>query len=137
MELKHTCEIREIMRRRGASTIYTNKHKTCRSIKCYRDEIKNPVGLVGELQEYVRDNGLIGVFEINHRPKRLMGRGWVPPRSITVRIPLERDRFVAASVPDRPAMIITDTVTSKQTTVPLFAFRDAMQVLNELFGEKS
>ena len=44
-------------------------------------------------------------------------------------------RFVASCHPDKPAMIITDTSTSKQATVPLFAYGEVRSTLYTLFGD--
>lgn len=86
MTLKHTREIRAIMREAGAATIYTNKHKTCRSLKCYQFDVKSVAGLVRKLKAYVADNNLIGVY-LHSSPTR---GGWCySAPSITVRIPLE------------------------------------------------
>ena len=89
MTLKHTLEIREIMRTYGANTIYTNKHKACRSIKCYQGEISNMSALLRALNKYNADNNLLGVRQINHKRKNTMRYYWCAPNSITVRIPLE------------------------------------------------
>lgn len=35
MELKPTRLVRKIMRKHGLITIFTNKYKTCRTVKCY------------------------------------------------------------------------------------------------------
>ncbi len=44
-------------------------------------------------------------------------------------------RFKATNHPDRPAMIILDTETNKETTVGLYAYGEVRKVLNNLFGE--
>jgi hypothetical protein len=44
-------------------------------------------------------------------------------------------RFSAESDPNRPAMIITDAQTGRQTTVPLFAYGEVRAALTELFSE--
>lgn len=45
------------------------------------------------------------------------------------------DRFVVEPHASRPAMIITDTVTGKTSTVPLFAYGEVRATLTDLFGE--
>lgn len=43
-------------------------------------------------------------------------------------------RFSAEPHGERPAMIITDSETGRQTMVPLFAYGDVRRTLTELFG---
>ena len=45
------------------------------------------------------------------------------------------DRFICEGHPDRPAVIITDSETGKQVTVPLFAYGEVRTTLSALFGE--
>ncbi len=43
-------------------------------------------------------------------------------------------RFRAEPHPDRPAFVITDSLTGRTATVSLFAYGATRQALNELFG---
>jgi hypothetical protein len=43
------------------------------------------------------------------------------------------DRFAVAPVANGPYMLITDTLTSKQVQVPIFAYSEVRKALNELF----
>lgn len=45
----------------------------------------------------------------------------------------ESSRFVAKPSNENPCTIITDTVTGKTTEVPLFASREVLVALNNLF----
>ena len=42
--------------------------------------------------------------------------------------------FEATPHPDRPAMIIEDTMSGKSTIVPLFAYGEVRKVLTDLFA---
>lgn len=44
------------------------------------------------------------------------------------------DRFVAVAHAHTPAMIIHDTLTGRQSLVPLFAYGATRKILNDLFG---
>lgn len=43
-------------------------------------------------------------------------------------------RFTTENDPNRPAVIITDKTTGRQTTVPLFAYLEVRAALTELFA---
>ena len=43
-------------------------------------------------------------------------------------------RFTSEADPNKPAFIITDTLTGRQTTVALYAYREVRQSLTELFA---
>ena len=44
-------------------------------------------------------------------------------------------RFTARKSKDRPSMIITDTETNQETEVGLYAYREVMKALIELFED--
>lgn len=46
------------------------------------------------------------------------------------------ERFIAAQSADTPEMIITDTITWRRTTVPLYAYNEVMKTLTELFEQQ-
>lgn len=46
----------------------------------------------------------------------------------------ETSRFKKEYAKDKPQIVITDTITGKQTSVPLYAASNVMTALAELFG---
>jgi len=57
-------------------------------------------------------------------------RGAISSRADRNQLP---ERFVVTQNPDHPRMVITDTITGNATDVPLFAYGEVRQVLNDLF----
>lgn len=45
------------------------------------------------------------------------------------------ERFVTMEDGDLPSVTIVDTETGKSVSVPLFAYREVRDILNQLFGE--
>lgn len=67
--LKHTRQIRKIMKEHGRVQIFTNKYVLTRTVKCYvpkDDAIREK--LVKALGAYMNDNNLIGIMNIKLLP---------------------------------------------------------------------
>lgn len=67
--LKHTRQIRKIMKEHGRSQIFTNKYVLTRTVKCYapRDD-RQIKKLMKALGAYMNDNDLIGIMNIKLLP---------------------------------------------------------------------
>lgn len=87
--LKHTRQIRKIMKQNGREMIFTNLYDTCRTVKCYKPHDDVTVKLLyAELANYKAANKLEGTMTIKETKRSRHGLATRWP-AIIVRFPLD------------------------------------------------
>lgn len=77
--------IRGIMQKYDKRRVFNNKHKTCRSIKCYQTDIVRDKRMIAELEEELSKLSIpFLIYERDNSPN-----SFYLTSSIIVRIPLE------------------------------------------------
>ena len=85
-----TLIVREVMREHGRRMIWTNKHRTMRSVKCYSGGKAKDMKLANAIEKALRKASVMMIgfnFPIFNHP------GYGPIGGFIVRLPLEQPKY--------------------------------------------